>query len=159
MNLSNDVHPMFELIEGVLSQASSGLSPLRERKGKSINIIEVVGNFSISQSKVDFNEVTMRAKWVLFVISKNCLFWTRVSNPCLISKFWLPFDFQEPQLPPSSYPSVGAWSNSAIVPSYQPLYPWEDCYLVSQDLVVQQKFVGLAVVDVYGLENECACTK
>ncbi|GJY51278.1 hypothetical protein Tco_0442125 [Tanacetum coccineum] len=27
------------------------------------------------------------------------------------------------------------------------------------DLVVQQKFVGLAVVDVYGLENECACTK
>ncbi|GKE48102.1 hypothetical protein Tco_1479360, partial [Tanacetum coccineum] len=42
---------------------------------------------------------------------------------------------------------------------YQPSYLWEDCYLVSQDLVIQQKFVGLAVVDVYGLENDCACTK
>ncbi|GJS90196.1 hypothetical protein Tco_0772832 [Tanacetum coccineum] len=30
---------------------------------------------------------------------------------------------------------------------------------LEHDLVVQQKFVGLAVVDVYGLENECACTK
>ncbi|GJV58247.1 hypothetical protein Tco_1459252 [Tanacetum coccineum] len=29
-----------------------------------------------------------------------------------------------------------------------------DCYLVSQDWVIQQKFVGLVVVDDYGLENE-----
>ncbi|GJR46145.1 hypothetical protein Tco_1314248 [Tanacetum coccineum] len=28
-----------------------------------------------------------------------------------------------------------------------------------KDWMIQQKFVGLAVVDVYGLENECACTK
>ncbi|GJX11885.1 hypothetical protein Tco_0201744 [Tanacetum coccineum] len=53
----------------------------------------------------------------------------------------------------------GSLSNSAIVPIISPSYLWEVCYLVSQDLVVQQKFVGLAVVDVYGLENECACTK
>ncbi|GJS78314.1 hypothetical protein Tco_0728195 [Tanacetum coccineum] len=39
----------------------------------------------------------------------------------------------------------------------------EDSNLVLQTsegrLVIQQKFVGLVVVDVYGLENECACKK
>ncbi|GJU19632.1 hypothetical protein Tco_1152974 [Tanacetum coccineum] len=30
---------------------------------------------------------------------------------------------------------------------------------LTQDWMIQQKFVGLAVVDVYGLENECTCTK
>ncbi|GJZ90258.1 putative reverse transcriptase domain-containing protein [Tanacetum coccineum] len=43
---------------------------------------------------------------------KNCLFWTRVSNPCLISKFAAAISGTTIA---SSYPSVGAWSNSAIV--------------------------------------------
>ncbi|GJU12483.1 hypothetical protein Tco_1134879 [Tanacetum coccineum] len=54
---------------------------------------------------------------------------------------------EEQQLLPS-YPSWEPCSNSAIV-RYQPSYLWE----------VQQDSEELVVVDVYELENECACTK
>ncbi|GJV61428.1 hypothetical protein Tco_1467528 [Tanacetum coccineum] len=79
---------------------------------------------------------------------KNCLFWTRVSNPCLISKFAAAISGTTIA---SSYPSVGAWSNSA---DYQPSYLWE----VQQDSEELVVVVDVVVVD-DELENECACTK
>ncbi|GJZ84181.1 hypothetical protein Tco_0649520 [Tanacetum coccineum] len=89
--------------------------------------------------------------WACGLLScpKNCLFWTRVSNPCLISKFVLQFQNNNW----SSYPR---WGPGAILPivhdiSIRNMEVQQD----SEELVVD-----VVVVDVDDeLENECACTK
>ncbi|GJW82962.1 hypothetical protein Tco_0156107 [Tanacetum coccineum] len=143
---------MFQSTEGIFFLAKSGC-PSRENGKTKFN--HGIWYIRSSICRSDLVEITDVSMWVFFIIAKKLLVLDKIQKTMLDLKV-IRGDFRNNYRILVTLGGCFEQLRHSTIISHR---NYGRKYRFSQGLDNQQKFVELVVVDVYGLENECACTK